>query len=244
MGRPPDLTGEESADFRHMLGPVAHGTPIALIRCKKRGEDDAAIATADSEGRMSTPDVIWRASDRLRTLLWETAFGGNTGPLLDNADQIVLDAPTDPTAAANGRLSIWLYRVLENEFQKNQPPGWAARADRLVPPPLALSLFYLLTPLGTTEDRRQQVLGAAMRALHDNAIVPLRDPLAQMVHEELHIGLCRLTLEETARVYEALQAPYRLSVCYEIRTVHLASTRRLDAPRVRDRRAAGEFVTA
>jgi len=156
----------------------------------------------------------------------------------------VLDPPTDPTAQANGRLSVWLYRVVENEYRKNQPSGVTANGDRLVPPPLALSLFYLVTPLGTTEDRRQQTLGAAMRTLYDHAIVPLRDAVAQSVHEELHISLCRLTLEETTRVFEALQAPYRLSVCYEVRTVHIASQRREEGARVRDRRLEREEAPA
>jgi hypothetical protein len=193
---------------------------------------------------VSAPNVIWKTSERLRTLLWEGGFGATPGPLLDTADQIVLNAPTDPDAVANARLSFWLYRVLENEFRKNQPAGTTPDGARLVPAPLPLSLFYLLAPLGAAEDRRQQILGAAMQALHDNAIVPLRDPVAQTVHEELHITLCRLTLEETTRIFEALQAPYRLSVCYEVRTVHIASTRRMQATPVRDRRLAGEEVPA
>jgi hypothetical protein len=134
--------------------------------------------------------------------------------------------------------------VLENEFQKNWPAGTTSNGGHLVPPSLSLGLFYLLTPLGNSEEGRQQILGAAMQVLYDNAIVPLQDPLAQTVSEELHISLCRLTLEETTRIFEALQAPYRLSVCYEVRTVHIASSRRLGATPVRDRRLAGEEVPA
>jgi hypothetical protein len=61
---------------------------------------------------------------------------------------VTLLPPGDSLPTASG-VNLYLYRVLESPFTKNQPwPG-----DRTTPasnlPALGLQLFYLLTPLGT-----------------------------------------------------------------------------------------------
>ena len=43
------------------------------------------------------------------------------------------------------------------------------------------------------------------------------------------MSLAPRTIEELAEVWEAMQKPYRLSVCYEVRAVRIDSTRRLPA---------------
>ena len=42
--------------------------------------------------------------------------------------------------------------------------------------------------------------------------------------EDLGISLFRRTLDELSRVWEALQEPYRLSVCYQVRLTRIDST--------------------
>jgi hypothetical protein len=195
---------------------------------------------------MSAPVVISLASRALRRLIWEHGFAAlGGGGLLQGEDDIALANPVDAVVAENVRFSLWLYRIVESPYVKNAPLGFTGRDEapnpngvagaRLAYPPLALSLHYLLTPLGGTEEARQLAIGHAMLALHDHPIAPLTDPQAQTVAEELHIALCRLTLEELTRVWEALQAPYRLSVCYEVRVVRLSSTRTAGARRVVER---------
>lgn len=196
---------------------------------------------------MSAPVVISLASRELRRLIWQHGFAAQAGGagLLQVEDDIALTNPVDAVVAENVRFSLWLYRVVESPYVKNAPLGFTGRDDppnqngvpgaRLAYPPLALNLHYLLTPLGGTEEARQLILGHAMRALHDHAIAPLTDPQAETVAEELHIALTRLTLEELTRIWEALQAAYRLSVCYEVRVVRLSSTRTVTATRVVDR---------
>lgn len=196
---------------------------------------------------MSAPVVISLASRALRHLIWEHGFAplaAGGGPL-QSEDDIALTNPVDAVTDENVRFSLWLYRIVESPYVKNAPLGFTGRdaapnangvaGARLAYPPLALHLHYLLTPLGGTEEARQLVLGHAMLALYDHAIAPLTDPRAQTVAEELHIALCRLTLEELTRVWEALQAPYRLSVCYEVRLARLSSARTAEAGRVAER---------
>jgi hypothetical protein len=62
-----------------------------------------------------------------------------------------------------------------------------------------------------------------MQALYDNGRTTLVNPVAQ-VAEDLSINLFRRTLDELSRVWEALQEPYRLSVCYQVRITRVDST--------------------
>ena len=59
--------------------------------------------------------------------------------------------------------------------------------------------------------------------LHDNASIYVRDAL-NLVVDEIRVILCRLPLEEVTRIWEALQEPYRLSVCYLVRVIRIDST--------------------
>jgi hypothetical protein len=49
--------------------------------------------------------------------------------------------------------------------------------------------------------------------------------------------LATRTIEELAEVWEAMQQPYRLSVCYEVRAVRIESRRRSQSGRVGERGA-------
>jgi hypothetical protein len=80
------------------------------------------------------------------------------------------------------------------------------------------------SPFGPSGEADHLLLGKTMQVLYDNAILPLRVP-ADAIAEELHIALCRLTLEELTRVWEALREPYRLSVCYRVHVARIDSGR-------------------
>lgn len=162
--------------------------------------------------------------------------------------QIVTRPPT-PDAQQNddNKVSLWLYHITENEFVKNQPlprrpaagngagngnatPQWEARSR-----PLALDLYYLVTPLANQEERGQELLGKVMRILYDNGIVLLA--ASGGGRYEMRVSLCRMALEELTRVWDALRQPYRLSVCYQIRVAQIDSSREVTASRVTDQTA-------
>src|SRR3546814_19758589 len=101
---------------------------------------------------MSGTDAILEASSALARLI---ATGDPSGAALPAG--VVLGRPE---AEDNGdsRFSLWLYRVIENEFQKNVPP--IRNTDQADPTlrraPLVLHLYYLLTHFGAPEDRRPE----------------------------------------------------------------------------------------
>jgi hypothetical protein len=176
--------------------------------------------------------VVADAGEALVRVLWEEMQ--NSAPvnaLIDTEARISLLSPFELRENDSVRLSLYLYRVVENPYVKNQVmqtgPGRLLRRN-----PLTVDLFYLVTPLLGTPREQQIVLGKVLQVFHDRAILQGPDvgPLA-IADEELRIVLNPVTLEETTRVWEALQMSYRLSICYAVRVVIVDSSRsRLTQP--------------
>ena len=153
------------------------------------------------------------------------------------------------------RINLFLYKVQENPHLKNM--DWQVKPgnpNQLVPPPLSLNLFYLMTAYapkegvtgdGSTGDiAAHQILGDAMRVFYENSIVPqdylANDPAGGVglkeAREQIKITLNTLDLDELSRVWSTFTQPFRLSVLYEVSVVQLdvlPDSERPMAPRVR-----------
>jgi hypothetical protein len=180
--------------------------------------------------------VISEASKLLRQVLWD-GFDGDVDitPHVPNINSIVLMNPADAALQNDHRVSLWLYQVQQNEFLRNAPPVRLPNDD-LQFPALAVTLFYLLTPHTNSDEGDQLVLGRALQIFHDNAILLLESAEEPGRGEELKIMMSHRDLRELAEVWEALQQPYRLSVCYEVRVPRIDSRRVTGTGRVGDRR--------
>ena len=134
-------------------------------------------------------------------------------------------------APAGLTLTITLYEILEDAPSRNRPRPQRPDGTAVVStkPPMALRLHYLLTPWGGDSVTEQQILGRAMQALYDEAILGGTMLLGglQGSTDTLKITLIPLTLEDRSRVWYAIQKPYRLSVNYEVRVVNLDATEEL-----------------
>jgi hypothetical protein len=148
------------------------------------------------------------------------------------------------------RLNWFLYRVCPNTAYRNMEPpntGWRTARGR---PPLALRLSYLLTafPASSTNGGDQEQfahagLAAAMRDLHENAVIDegesILSPLAKPLVEPLRITMEDLDLEAISKIWTAVAKPLRLSVGYEVSLVVVDSTQAYSAgPPVLTRRLA------
>jgi hypothetical protein len=172
---------------------------------------------------MSSYMVIAAVSEALRRILWEQFnLDNQIRPIVGSEAAIVFRNPTETARDSANRLSLWLYQITENEFMKNQPMLPNNGNERLQFSPLTLNFFYLVTPFAPTGEGDHMLLGKTMQVLYDNAIVFLR---GNDIAEELRIILCRLTLEELTRIWDALREPYRLSVCYQVRVTSIDSQR-------------------
>ena len=187
---------------------------------------------------MSSYFAIQAVSEALRKVMWEQFAGDDViRPIVGSEAAITFKNPTETARDTGNRLSFWLYHVTENEFVKNQPPIRAAGPDSIQVPPMAINLFYLVTPFAQTGEADHMLLGKTIQTMYDNAIILLRDPVSEIA-EELRIVFCRLSLEELTRVWEALREPYRLSICYEVRVTRVDSLRTQQHARVVERGVA------
>jgi hypothetical protein len=155
------------------------------------------------------------------------------GPLFSGGPMVVtLNTPEEMRVAGSQGLSLWLYQVVRDEFRLNAPPERVG-FSQLRRTPLPLRLHYLVTPvvnpnpldLNASAQREQEILGLALRALHDRAIfrgADLQYTLAGTPHE-LHTRLEPLSLEEITRIWQALGRSFQLSASYEASVVLIES---------------------
>jgi len=176
---------------------------------------------------MSDYTVLADAGQSLINVLWqEIQPDPQVNTLIDNQSRISLESPFDLRANNAVRLSIYLYRIVEDPNTKNQFPV-SGNGNQLRKPPLTLDLFYLVTPMVGKPEEQQIVLGKVMQVFYDRAILEGADVAGSLAAsaEQLRVILNPVTLEETTRVWQALEMSYRLSVCYTVRVAMVDSRR-------------------
>jgi hypothetical protein len=154
----------------------------------------------------------------VRVLWQEMQADPQVNGFIDNENRIRLESPSELEGDDSARLSVYLYRIVEDAAMKNRlpvpGPGGAARKA-----PLTLDLYYLVTPLAGPPREQQILLGKVMQVLYDRASLESVDLLGSLAApgDPLRVILNPVPLEETARVWQALELSYRLSVCYMVR---------------------------
>jgi hypothetical protein len=170
---------------------------------------------------MSVSTAIGMVSESLRDLLKGEMH-------LEPTVEVTILAP-DETASQDPRINLFLYKIQESAALKNL--DWQVKRDepkQLVPPPLSLTLFYLMTPYArndadTGNATAHAILGEAMRVFAEYPIVPQTYLVRglQDATEHIQIMLNTLDLEELSRVWSTFSQPFRLSVLYEVSVVQL-----------------------
>jgi hypothetical protein len=124
-------------------------------------------------------------------------------------------------------LTLFLYEICEDPSMRSRPRVREPDGNgyQLRKPPMALILRYLITAWAGDRITEERMLGSVMHALYDEAILSgttLTGSLAGL-DEPLNVTLAPLTLDEKARVWWAIQKPYRLSLNYELRVAYIDS---------------------
>jgi hypothetical protein len=151
---------------------------------------------------------------------------------------VTQDSPAELKGSGNewAKINLYLYQALENPYAKNRPWVTSESSPGIQSyPPLALNLYYLLTPYASDAKSAHSVLGHAMRLFHDHSLMEknqLPAPLRLIIYQ-LSITLCPLKLEELTRIWNALQTPYRLSVAYEVKILLVESEKQRQIARVK-----------
>ena len=176
---------------------------------------------------MSASTIISDVTQTLHDLLKEQQQPAGLFEVSLNSPAEDAKDPMDP------KINLFLFRVIENPFAKNRewlPVGPGV----LQKPPLALNLFYIMTPFANDRLDEHRAMGEAMRIFYDHTILtaPLLKGELEHTAEELKVDLCQFSLEELTRIWNALSQPFRLSVCYEVHIVLVDSTIEQSANRV------------
>jgi Pvc16 N-terminal domain len=148
--------------------------------------------------------------------------------------EVSLNSPADDARnPMEPKVNLFLLRVAENSFAKNR--DWLPVGPGVLKkPPLALELYYIMTPFANDRLDEHRALGEAMRIFYDHAIIaaPLLKGELEHTAEELKVDLCPFSLEELTRIWNALNQPFRLSVCYGVRIILVDSSVEQSAHRV------------
>lgn len=144
---------------------------------------------------------------------------------------VYLKTPQEMADVQAEGLSIWLYRVVRDEERLNAPPE-RINSSELKRTPLPVHAHFLITPMVINKSKstpngetEQAILGKVLQAFYDHPLlsgVDLQDDLSG-TSTELRIHLESLTLDETSRLYDALEGPFQLSVSYEVSVIYISS---------------------
>jgi Pvc16 N-terminal domain len=181
----------------------------------------------DGNYLMADYTVLAEVGESLMGVLWqEIQIDPQVNALIDNESRISLESPFDLRDNDAVRLSIYLYRIVEDANCKNQWPI-QINGSRLLKAPLTLELLYLVTPLVGSTREQQILLGKVMQVLYDRAILESADLIGSLASagEEIRVILNPVGLEELTRVWQAMEMSYRLSIAYLVRVAIVDSRR-------------------
>lgn len=154
-------------------------------------------------------------------------------------NDIVLASPGEVGDDSSARLSLYLYGLDKNRDFTNS--GRRVMGDTVQNPPVALDLYYLLTAYpsqgterGSATIDQQQVLGLAIQAMNDNAIIEF--PRQGDASEGVTVGMQRDALDRVLSVWGTFfRVPYYPSVVYHVSPVLVESRVEETVPSVGER---------
>ncbi len=139
----------------------------------------------------------------------------------------------------NNQINIYLYQAVSNPAWSNRNLPSRTKPGETGPQPLALNLFYLITPYSADNNflSDHRLLGFIMQTLNDYPVLGPReieeafpDSNLQNQVEKVRLVQIDLSLEDMSRVWSTCQTEYRLSVAYEASVVLISGPRQAPLP--------------
>ncbi len=171
---------------------------------------------------MSNFTVIGDIGDTLKKLLEDDPWSG-----IDPQPEITFRSPKEiqEDGGNPNKVSLFLFRILENAHLKNQELQQIGNT-RLQLPPLVLDLEYLITPYSNDKTQEKIILGKVIQIFHDNAILRgtmLQGDLAE-TDEEIKLLFNPISLDDMTKMWGSFQeVGYRLSASYLVTPVRIDS---------------------
>jgi hypothetical protein len=137
------------------------------------------------------------------------------------------------------QLNLFLYQATPDGALRNMDMPRQVGPGESGPPPVALTLHYLVTAIGQNDDdtRAHILLGQAIRIFHDRPVLSpaeIKDALADndlyAQVERVRITPQPLSLEELSKLWATFQTQYRISAAYQVSAILIESGRPARAP--------------
>ncbi|MBI3941560.1 MAG: DUF4255 domain-containing protein [Chloroflexi bacterium] len=173
---------------------------------------------------MATYQAITATSEAIRGLLESAAADSEFA-----GTRFELYQASDFQTAADGVVSLYLYKVGVNTTRRNLPPRLGPDGRRYRPS-LPLDLSYMLTPWAKKAEMQQRLLGWCVRVLEDTPLLPAgllnyhsAEPDIFASNETVELTLEVLTLQDWVNIWQIAQANQQASVTYLARIVAVDS---------------------
>lgn len=143
------------------------------------------------------------------------------------------------------QVNLFLYQTLPDAAWRNRDLPRRVRPGETAPPPLPLTLYYLITAYGDEDNdiKSHALLGRAMSVLHDYPVLgateikdatsgdaDLKNTTLHEQVERVRITLQPLTFEEMSKLWTTFQTHYRTSAAYQVSVVLVESMRTANMP--------------
>jgi hypothetical protein len=177
-----------------------------------------------------TYEAIGDVSKTLETVLTSglAALGGVNPPKATLHDLVTPPGNSPP------QLTIFLYDIVEDPSARNHPPSRVAGFPQCTvrKPPIALCLRYMMTAWASDRLSEHRIIGRAVQVLYERSTMSGTDLFGSLAntHEAIKLTLAPISLDDRARVWDAIRQTYRLSVNYEVRVVHIDPDPEFDLP--------------
>jgi hypothetical protein len=161
---------------------------------------------------------------------------------LGGANVTVRPLDTARNNTTGDQINLFLYQVLPDAAWRNLDIPHRVHPGETAPPPLPLTLYYLITAFGGDNDndiKSHALLGKAMSVLHDYPVIGA-DKIKKDIDSEtanlneqverIRITLQPLTFEEISKLWTTFQTHYRTSAAYQVSVVLIESMRAARAP--------------
>ena len=172
---------------------------------------------------MNTHTVISKVDKKLVRLLWNSIKNDSqVNSIISDENQISLASPQIFEIEPSKKLSLFLYQITEFSAMRNQP-NEDIKQDKKKPPPLYLTLHYLVTPNTQNTEKDHVLLGKIMRVFAENPIIvaPQQQGSISKDTTYMRILMNSLTVDELNKLWSILGMHYRLSVSYTMAPIKI-----------------------
>jgi hypothetical protein len=177
---------------------------------------------------MSDYTIFYDVGESLKQLL-----GEELSPLVE-LKNIKFDSPAHIKENASlPCLSLFLFKVEENSHLKNSDMRHINPPEPNNPP-IAMDLYYLITPFSKEKDDELRISGRVVQIFHDNPVLRGRMLKKSLDggSEKFRMGLYSLPFDELFQLWQSFkEESFGLSLCYKVTPVEIDSQRELQLPR-------------